>query len=97
MGGGANPQGKIIEERSFCTIPVGLYHPGDLIEEDLYFLYQGQHLVYRLKNLVWKQEDQARLEEFGVHELYIRCGSERTHQHFLETHLHRILKKPEIP
>ncbi|MBN8555645.1 MAG: HD domain-containing protein [Deltaproteobacteria bacterium] len=80
----------------FYKIPVGLYHPGDLIEEDLYFLYQGNYLLYRLKNLSWKSEDRSKLEDFGVQDLYIKCSSDRSHHYFLETHLNRILDEPDI-
>ncbi len=82
--------------RSYFQVPTDLYHEGDLLEEDLYFLYQGNYLLYRLKNLPWKKEDRKRLDEFGVTHLYIRCPSEKEHQRFLESHLSKILSEDRI-
>jgi putative nucleotidyltransferase with HDIG domain len=96
--GGRTDARKSAQDASlkFYKIPAGLYHPGDLIEEDLYFLYQGNYLLYRLKNLSWKAEDRIKLSEFGVDDLYIKCPSERNHYYFLETHLNKILDEPTI-
>lgn len=80
----------------YYRVPSSLYQPGDLIEEDLYFLYQNNYILYRLKNLPWKVEDRQKLADFGVTDLYIRCPSEKGHHYFLENHLSRILEEPEI-
>lgn len=81
----------------FYKVPVAFYRPGDLIDEDLYFLYQGRHVLYRLKNLPWKAEDSSYLSEFGIHELYIVCEEVDTYRQFMETHLGRILDEPTVP
>jgi len=97
MGGGAGAELAEGSEASFFRIPVNLYQAGDIIEEDLYFLYQSNYLLYRLKNLPWKVEDQKQLESFGIENLFIRCGNKRDHRQFLEIHLNRILDEPKIP
>lgn len=81
----------------YFRVPVNLYHEGDLIEEDLYILYQGQYVLYRLKNLPWKREDGKHLEDFGIQDLYIKCQRQGEHARFLEAHLSRILDQPKIP
>ena len=62
------------DESTYFKVPASLYRPGDIIEEDLYFLYQGQYVLYRLKNLVWRQEDAKRLEEFQIMNLYMKSA-----------------------
>lgn len=96
MRGSAEVKGAVDSSFKFYRVPSNLYQPGDLIEEDLYFLYQGNHILYRLKNLPWKVEDRKKLEEFGVTDLYIRCNNEKSHHYFLENHLNRILDEPNI-
>lgn len=97
MGGVELLKGADFSEERYFKIPFNIYKPGDLIEEDLYFRYDGKYLLYRLKNLSWKKSDQQQLAEFGIRDLYIQCPSERTHQRFLENNLHRILDEPHIP
>ncbi len=96
MGAPSRSQGSQLLESTYYRVPINLYQSGDIIEEDLYFLYQGNYLLYRLKNLVWKDEDRKKLEEFAVEHLYIRCPSERDHNRFLEKKLKRILEQPLI-
>lgn len=96
MRGRTETRGVDESSFKFFRVPSNLYQPGDLIEEDLYFLYQGNYILYRLKNLPWKVEDRLKLNEFGVSELYIRCPSEKGHHYFLENHLTRILDEPDI-
>jgi len=80
----------------YYKIPFNIYQSGDLIEEDLYFLYQGNYLLYKLKNLIWKNEDKAKLDEFDVQNLYVKCATETDHHRFLETRLKRILDEQFI-
>jgi len=82
---------------SYFKVPSSLYRPGDMIEEDLFFLYQGQFVLYRLKNLVWKIEDEKRLVEFQMTDLYMRFKDKRDHQKFLESNLSKILDSKMIP
>lgn len=95
MGVRVPAQGSLLKSEYF-KVPINLYQPGDLIEEDLYFLYQGNYLLYRLKNLIWKVEDQQKLIDFAVENLYIRCESERERNRFLEIKLKSILDQPLI-
>ncbi len=82
---------------SFFKVPSMLYRPGDIIEEDLYFFYQGQHVLYRLKNLVWKEEDEARLKEAKLDELFIKFRDKQEHTKFVEEHLAKVLESPSVP
>lgn len=84
------------DESTYFKVPASLYRPGDIIEEDLYFLYQGQYVLYRLKNLVWRQEDAKRLEEFQIMNLYMKFSDKREHQKFLESNLSKILDSDKI-
>jgi HD-GYP domain-containing protein (c-di-GMP phosphodiesterase class II) len=88
--------GVSLLKNEYFRVPVNLYQPGDLIEEDIYFLYQGNYLLYRLKNLIWKAEDQQKLSDFNVESLYIRCESERDRNKFLETKIKSILDQSSI-
>lgn len=99
MGNGAESQGLLGVKKQhdkFFQIPANLYQTDEIIGQDLYLLYQGQYLLFRPKNLIWKEEDNARLEEFGVKELYISCADESEHHTFLETNLQKILDEPKI-
>lgn len=89
--------GEGLLKSQYFRVPVNLYQPGDLVEEDVYFLYQGNYLLYRLKNLIWKSEDQSKLSEFEVEHLYIRCETERDRNRFLEKKLKALLDQPGIP
>lgn len=96
MGVGALGAQQAVAGTQFFKIPASLYRPGDLIEEDLYFHYQGQFVLYRLKNLVWKEEDHARLKSFDITELYIHFKDKREHQKFIEEHLAKVVESPRI-
>lgn len=85
------------EAFEFFRVPASLYRPGDIIEEDLYFLYQGQYVLYRLKNLVWKEDDNQRLREVDIQDLFMKFLSKRDHQKFLEVHLAKVLDAPQVP
>lgn len=88
--------GRALLKPQYFKIPVNLYQPGDRIEADIYFLYQGSHLLYRLKNLTWKQEDVSQLEKFEVDSLYVKCISSQDHCRFLESRLQRIMDETLI-
>ncbi|MDB5036808.1 MAG: metal dependent phosphohydrolase, partial [Bacteriovoracaceae bacterium] len=96
MGVRVDLEGASLLTNQYFKVPINLYQPEDMIEEDLYFLYQGNYLLYRLKNLIWKQEDQKKLRDFEVEHLFIRCASEKDHNQFLENKLKRILEQPSI-
>jgi len=97
MGGRAESrEPKVAEDLHFYKIPANLYQPNEIIGKDLYLLYQGQYILYRPKNLLWQQEDSDRLKEFNVHHLYIQCDSVKTHHHFLEVNLSKIIDQPNI-
>jgi len=38
--------------KTYFKIPLDLYKDGDLVERDLYMLYQGNYLVYRARNSI---------------------------------------------
>lgn len=58
--------------------------------------YQGQHILFRPKNLVWTQEDSQRLKEFEVDQLFIECQDSSEHYLFLENNLSKILDEEDI-
>ncbi len=76
---------------TFYRIPINFYQSGEIIEEDVYFLYQGNYLLYRLKNLIWKEEDLKKLKAFEVQSLYIKQVDKRNYNRFLERRLEKIL------
>lgn len=81
----------------YYKVPIHLYREGDLIEEDLYILYQGDHILFRPQNLIWKRDDTKKLEEFNIECLFIRFKDEKGHYSFLENNLSRLLKEENIP
>jgi HD-GYP domain-containing protein (c-di-GMP phosphodiesterase class II) len=81
---------------SYYRIPLQLYAPGDLIEDDIYFSYQGQYVLYRLKNLPWKKEDFDRLTEAQIENLYMRFETKRDHEKFLQKNLSKVLESNHI-
>lgn len=81
----------------YFAIPINFYQPDEIISRDLYVFYQGQHFLYRPKNLIWNIEDFKRLQEFEVKSLFIRCEDAKEHHQFLETNLSKILDEPKIP
>lgn len=85
-----------LAEGEYFEIPVNLYQPDEIIERDLFILYQGQYLLFRPKNLIWKQEDVNRLEQFNVRNLYIQCRTNEEANLFLEGNLSKILNAPRI-
>lgn len=85
------------EQVQYFQVPISLYQPNEIIGEDLYLFYQGQYILFRPKNLLWKSVDAVKLEEFGVKHLYIQCQSAAEYQEFLENNLTQILEKPQIP
>lgn len=89
----ARPEGAEV----FFKVPASLYRPGEIIEEDLYFLYQGQYVLYRLKNLIWKEEDDKRLKEFKLEDLYMKFSGKQDYAQFIETHLSKVLDDRRIP
>lgn len=80
----------------YYRIPANMYQADELVCHDLYLLYQGQYILYRPKNLLWKKEDSERLREFQVKDLYIQCSSSSEHHTFLESNLSKILDEPSI-
>lgn len=83
-------------ETKFFQIPAKIYRPDEIIERDLFLLYQGQYILYRPKNLIWKAEDADHLSRFDVDYLYIECANSEEHYQFLEGNLTRILDEPGI-
>jgi len=82
--------------KRYFRVPVYLYQPGEIIEEDLYLLDSGHFCLFRPKSLLWKVEDEVNLDFAGVDELYIHCQSELFHHQFLENHLDRIIEEPKL-
>ncbi len=83
-------------EPQYYRLPLNLYRAGDIIQHDLFFLYQGNYLLYRLKNLIWKNEDTEKLRQFEVDHLYIKCSTPRAHSQFLEGRLKSLLEQDNI-
>lgn len=83
-------------KRSFYRVPVALYRPGDILEDDLYFLYQGQYVLYKMRDLSWKEEDRDRLSEFRIFDLYVKLPDVKAHHDILEKNLSRILESPIV-
>lgn len=100
MGSGADSvkgvSSKDAAKTEYFQIPVNFYQPDEIIDKDLYLYYQGQYLLFRPKNLVWKSEDADRLIQFHVAHLYVEAGSREEHYQFLENNLHRILEQTRI-
>lgn len=100
MGGGVDlspPRaGGASTAVEFYSIPVSFYRPDELIDRDLYLFYQGQHLLFRPRNMLWTKEDSARLKDFGVSELFIHCDSEDEHHQFLEDNIRRVFESEDL-
>lgn len=84
------------EQAGYYSIPVNIYQTDEIIDRDLFLLYQGQYILFRPKNLIWNKEDGNRLSDFGVKNLFIRCESRHEHHQFLESNLAKILDAPLI-
>jgi len=91
---GALPGSK---KDDFYRVPIAIYRPGDIIEDDLYFLYQGQYVLYKLKNLTWKEHDRDQLTQFQISDLYVKLPDSRAHHDVLEKNLSRVLESPIVP
>lgn len=87
---------KAQENKVFFSIPVSLYQADELIDRDLYLLYQGDYLLFRPKNMVWTKEDTQRLAEFQVEDLYIKCVEEDQHYKFLEENIRKVLDSRQL-
>jgi len=85
-----------IPKETFYRVPLALYRPGDILEDDVYFLYQGQYILYKMKDLSWKEEDRVHLEDFQIFHLYIKLRSTRAHHEVIEKNLSRILESPVV-
>jgi putative nucleotidyltransferase with HDIG domain len=85
-----------VSESEYFQIPANFYHSDEIIDRDLFILYQGQYLLFRPKNLVWKAEDSQRLEQFNVKSLWVRASTRDEHYLFLESNLSRILQQKKI-
>ncbi len=81
----------------YFRVPVDLYREGNILDKDLFMLYQGNYLVYRAKGSRWTAEDAEKLQEFGAQELFILCETEIEHFQFLESNLSRLLSEPKAP
>ncbi len=82
--------------QEYFQIPANFYQADELIDRDIFLYYQGQYLLFRPRNLVWKSEDSERLLQFGVKTLFVKAGSRDEHYLFLESNLSRILDQPKI-
>lgn len=82
---------------SYFKVPLDLYKDGDVVERDIYLLYQGNYIVYRARNTRWTAEDTRKLSEFGAVDLFINCKTDGEHFKFLESNLNRILQTPGTP
>jgi len=97
MGGGVKLGSQVeTAQKQYFKVPANLYQPSEIIDQDLYLYYQGQHLLFRPKNLMWSESDRQRLEDFGVKHLFIQCHSTSEHYEFLEKNLSRILLQDTI-
>lgn len=82
--------------QEYFQIPSNFYQADELIDRDIFLYYQGQYLLFRPRNLIWKTEDSERLGHFGVRVLYVQAGSRDEFYLFLESNLSRILDQPKI-
>jgi HD-GYP domain-containing protein (c-di-GMP phosphodiesterase class II) len=85
-----------LPKQSFYRVPLALYRPGDILEDDVYFLYQGQYVLYKMKDLSWKEEDRVQLQDFKIFDLYIKLPDARAHHEVIEKNLSRILESPIV-
>lgn len=83
-------------EAEYFQIPANFYHSDEIIDRDLFIVYQGQYLLFRPKNLVWKAEDSQRLEQFNIKSLWVQASTRDEHYLFLESNLSRILEQKKI-
>ncbi len=90
-GGVATDIDRDEELIKYYRVPLNIYKSGDILDADIYLLYQGNYLLYRPNKSVWTKTDADKLIEFGAKELYIRCKSEFEHFRFLESNLNRVL------
>ena len=81
----------------YFRVPLDLHKEGDIVQRDLYMLYQGNYLVYRAKGTAWTADDSTRLAEFGTHDLYIAAQTESEHFQFIESNLSKLLSEPNAP
>jgi len=98
---GAEGQTKQSQEpnnlgEEYYPVPL-LYGDGDLIDRDLYVLYQGNHVVFQKANAPWQRRDAKKLQEFGVNHLYVRTRSLVEFHDFIDRKVAKILNEREIP
>lgn len=83
------------DDLSYFEVPSGIYRPGDLLDRDVYILYQGQYIVYRGKDQRWTLDDVEKLKGFEITNLYVRCPDDISLASFLDQRISQVIEDPK--
>jgi putative nucleotidyltransferase with HDIG domain len=82
--------------RQYFAVPIHTYKEGDVIDQPLYFLYEGQYILFQEKGRRWVQDDSTKLENFGISELYTKFDHESQWHEFMDNKMQLLLDEPQM-
>ncbi len=98
---GANPKLNPADtttpsKETYFPLPIHTYNEGDIIDQKLYFKYQGQFVFFQEKGQKWLSADSKRLKDFGLEDLYIRADSLNVWHEFMDSKMPKLLQEPKM-
>lgn len=80
----------------YFAVSIHTYKQGDMIDHPLFFLYEGQYILFQEKGRRWVEEDSQKLENFGISELYTKFEDEGHWHEFMDAKMASLLDAPEM-
>lgn len=77
--------------KGYYPVPLHTYQPDQVLAQSLYFRYENQLIVFQEAGQRWRKEDQERLIDFGVTELYVKLENEAMWQEWMAERMHQFL------
>jgi HD-GYP domain-containing protein (c-di-GMP phosphodiesterase class II) len=82
---------------TYRQVPPQLFQEHEVLDCDIYFYYQGNHILFQKASQIWGKADSQKIEDFKIEHLFVRVKSAFELQMFLDRRLKEMIAAPAIP
>lgn len=83
--------------RRTSSLPLALLKVGDVLERDIYILYQGSIILFRSEGQRWTADDRDKLSGFGVDTIYVSFSTIEESREFLDRRMSKTILDEALP